>query len=46
MQIYASGLRNAVGIAVNPQSGDLWANGYERDDIGDDVPSDYFNARD
>jgi len=42
MQIYASGLRNAVGIAVNPQSGDLWATVNERDDIGDDVPSDYF----
>jgi len=42
MQIYASGLRNAVGIAVNPQSGDLWATVNERDNIGDDVPSDYF----
>lgn len=42
MRIYASGLRNAVGLAVNPQSGALWAAVNERDDIGDDSPSDYF----
>jgi len=40
--VYASGLRNAVGIASNPDSGDLWASVNERDDIGDDIPSDYF----
>jgi len=42
MRIYASGLRNAVGLAVNPQSGVLWAAVNERDDIGDNSPSDYF----
>jgi len=42
MRIYASGLRNAVGIGVNPDSGNLWASVNERDDLGDDVPSDYF----
>jgi glucose/arabinose dehydrogenase len=42
MHIYASGLRNAVGIAINPESGDLWAAVNERDDIGEDNPSDYF----
>jgi glucose/arabinose dehydrogenase len=42
MRIYASGLRNAVGIAFNPESGALWATVNERDDIGDDVPADYF----
>ena len=41
-QIYASGLRNAVGIAFNPESGALWAAVNERDDIGDDAPSDFF----
>lgn len=41
-RVYASGLRNAVGIACNPGSGDLWATVNERDDISDDVPSDYF----
>jgi glucose/arabinose dehydrogenase len=42
MRTYASGLRNAVGIACNPDSGRLWASVNERDDIGDDAPSDYF----
>jgi Glucose / Sorbosone dehydrogenase len=42
LHVYASGLRNAVGIACNPQTGALWASVNERDDIGDDVPADYF----
>jgi glucose/arabinose dehydrogenase len=42
VRVYASGLRNAVGIASNPQTGTLWATVNERDDIGDDVPADYF----
>ena len=42
MRIYAGGLRNAVGIGFNPSSSDLWATVNERDDLGDDVPSDYF----
>lgn len=42
MRIYASGLRNAVGLACNPESGMLWTAVNERDDIGDNSPSDYF----
>jgi glucose/arabinose dehydrogenase len=42
METYASGLRNAVGIAFNPESGEPWATVNERDDLGDDIPSDYF----
>jgi glucose/arabinose dehydrogenase len=42
MRIFASGLRNAVGVGFNPQSGALWAAVNERDDLGDDVPADYF----
>jgi glucose/arabinose dehydrogenase len=41
-RIYASGLRNAVGIAFNRQTGQLWSAVNERDDIADDVPPDYF----
>ena len=41
-RIFASGLRNAVGIAFNRESGNLWAAVNERDDMGDDVPSDFF----
>lgn len=42
MRVYANGLRNAVGVAFDPSSGELWAAVNERDDLGDDVPSDYF----
>ena len=42
MRIHATGLRNAVGIGFNCESTDLWATANERDNIGDDVPSDYF----
>jgi glucose/arabinose dehydrogenase len=42
MQIYASGLRNAVGIAFNSESGSMWAAVNERDNLGDDLPSDFF----
>jgi len=42
MHVYASGLRNAVGIGENAQTGNLWATVNERDDLGDDVPPDYF----
>jgi glucose/arabinose dehydrogenase len=42
MRVYANGLRNAVGIAFSPASGDLWATVNERDDIAEDIPSDFF----
>jgi glucose/arabinose dehydrogenase len=32
-RVFASGLRNAVGLAVNPQTGALWAAQNERDDL-------------
>lgn len=41
-RIYASGLRNAVGLAVNPDNGVLWADVNERDMMGDNLPPDYF----
>ncbi len=41
-RVYASGLRNAVGIGTNPWSAALWATVNERDDISDDEPEDYF----
>jgi glucose/arabinose dehydrogenase len=39
-RIYATGIRNCVGLAIGP-GGDLWCSTNERDAIGDDVPSDY-----
>ncbi|HWI58169.1 MAG TPA: PQQ-dependent sugar dehydrogenase, partial [Bacillota bacterium] len=40
--IYAWGLRNAVGIALEPQTGVLWASVNERDEMGDHLPPDYI----
>ncbi len=40
--VYGSGLRNAVGLAVNPDTGDLWVDVNERDMLGDNLPPDYF----
>jgi len=41
-RVFASGLRNAVGIAIDPSSGKLWASVNERDQLGDDLPPDYI----
>lgn len=41
-RIYAYGIRNAVGIDVNPKTGELWASVNERDDLGDNLPPDYI----
>src|SRR5260370_1262700 len=41
---YASGLRNPVGLAWEPQSGALWVAVNERDELGDHVPPDYMTA--
>src|SRR5205807_10574997 len=41
-RIYASGLRNCVGMDVNPTTGDLWCSTNERDGLGDDLPPDYL----
>ena len=40
-RIYASGIRNCVGMAVNYLNGDLWCSTNERDGLGDDLPPDY-----
>jgi glucose/arabinose dehydrogenase len=42
MSIYASGIRNAVGLAVNPQTGELWCSTNERDGLGDNLVPDYI----
>ncbi|MGQ0659231.1 MAG: PQQ-dependent sugar dehydrogenase [Chromatiales bacterium] len=41
-EIYASGLRNAVGLGWNPVTGELWATAHERDGLGDDLVPDYL----
>ena len=42
LRVYASGIRNPVGIAFDPSTGVLWTSVNERDDIGDDLPPDYI----
>lgn len=37
-EIYAKGLRNAVGLAFNPATGELWATNNGRDNLGDNIP--------
>jgi glucose/arabinose dehydrogenase len=41
-RVYASGIRNAVGIAMHPQTGQLWASVNERDGLGDNLVPDYI----
>src|SRR3954468_2382997 len=41
-RIYASGIRNCVGEAVHPKTGQLWCSTNERDTMGDNVPPDYI----
>ena len=40
-RMYASGIRNAVGLAIHPQTGQLWASVNERDGLGDNLVPDY-----
>ncbi|MGH9700587.1 MAG: PQQ-dependent sugar dehydrogenase [Candidatus Acidiferrales bacterium] len=42
LQVYASGIRNPVGLAINPQTGEVWTSVNERDELGDDLPPDYI----
>ncbi len=41
VRIFASGLRNPVGLAWNPVNGALWTAVNERDGLGDDLVPDY-----
>jgi glucose/arabinose dehydrogenase len=43
-RVYASGLRNPVGMAWNPESGQLWVAVNERDELGDDLVPDYMTS--
>lgn len=43
-QIFATGLRNAVNIRINPQSGKPWVTVQERDGLGDDLVPDFFTS--
>jgi glucose/arabinose dehydrogenase len=41
-EVFATGLRNAVGMAFQPSTNDLWASVNGRDYLGDDLPPETF----
>jgi glucose/arabinose dehydrogenase len=41
-RVFASGLRNPVGLDLEPRTGALWTVVNERDELGSDVPPDYL----
>jgi len=43
-RIFASGLRNPVGLAWEPSTGALWTVVNERDGLGDETPPDYLTS--
>ncbi len=44
VRIFASGLRNPVGLAWEPSTGVLWTVVNERDGLGDETPPDYLTS--
>ncbi len=43
-RVFASGLRNPVGMAWEPETGALWTVVNERDGLGDETPPDYLTS--
>jgi len=41
-RIFASGIRNPVGLAIHPETGQLWTSVNERDELGDHLVPDYI----
>ncbi|WZO99948.1 sorbosone dehydrogenase family protein [Isosphaeraceae bacterium EP7] len=41
-RIYASGIRNPVGLAKDPKTGEIWTSVNERDGLGDQLVPDYI----
>ena len=39
--VFASGIRNCAGLAIQPRTHELWCATNERDLLGDDLPPDY-----
>jgi len=42
LQVYATGIRNGSGVAINRKTGELWTSVNERDELGDNLPPDYI----
>jgi glucose/arabinose dehydrogenase len=44
VKIYASGIRNPVGLGINPATNMIWTSVNERDDLGDNLVPDYITS--
>ena len=44
VEVYAHGLRNCVGEAINPTTGQLWCSTNERDNLGNHLVPDYVTS--
>jgi glucose/arabinose dehydrogenase len=44
VEVYASGIRNCVGEAINPVTGSLWCSTNERDNLGNFLVPDYVTS--
>jgi glucose/arabinose dehydrogenase len=40
--VFATGIRNCVGMAIDPSNGTLWCSTNERDGLGNNLPPDYI----
>ena len=43
-RLWGTGLRNPVGLAIEPVTGQVWVTVNERDELGDNLPPDYFTS--
>ena len=43
-RLYATGLRNPVGLDIHPDTGELWTAVNERDELGDNLVPDYMTS--
>ncbi|MDB5986068.1 MAG: putative L-sorbosone dehydrogenase, distantly related to a bacterial beta-galactosidase [Nevskia sp.] len=44
LRVYASGIRNPSGLAIDPDNGQLWCTVNERDGLGDNLVPDYITS--
>ena len=44
VEVYAHGIRNCVGEAINPTTGQLWCSTNERDNLGNHLVPDYVTS--
>jgi hypothetical protein len=43
-RVFAAGIRNCVGLAIEPVTGDVWCSTNERDGLGDNLVPDYLTS--